>query len=259
MSKNSQNPKAAIYSRVSTEEQAREGLSIEAQAERCKNFCNARGWEIFKIYKDAGFSAGTLNRPAMELLLRDAAEKKFDIILVYKIDRFSRKLKDLIIILEDLKNKNINFSSVTEQIDTTSAMGEAFFQIIGVFAQLERGMVKERVQLSFDRKISLGEALYRAPFGYSYQNKRLVKDPEKSSKVKEIFEMWVSGVNYTEICEKFKISPSTFYQIIKNPIYIGKIRYKNELYKGKHPPIIDEKTFNKANQNEKIDFPSNID
>ncbi|MEK6913738.1 MAG: recombinase family protein [Nanoarchaeota archaeon] len=240
-------PKVAIYSRVSTEEQAKEGLSVEAQIDKCKSFCDAREWEIFKVYKDAGFSAGTLNRPALELLLRDAQEKKFDIILVYKIDRFSRKLKDLITILEDLKTKNINFTSVTEQIDTTSAMGEAFFQIIGVFAQLERGMVKERVQLSFDRKINLGEALYRAPFGYAYQNKKLIKHPENAEKVKEIFEMWGAGVNHNEICQRFNIPSSTIYQIIKNPIYIGKIKYKGEVYKANHLPLIDEVLFNKVN------------
>ena len=240
-------PRVAIYSRVSTEEQAKEGLSVEAQIDKCKSFCDAREWEIFKVYKDAGFSAGTLNRPALELLLRDAQEKRFDIILVYKIDRFSRKLKDLITILEDLKTKNINFTSVTEQIDTTSAMGEAFFQIIGVFAQLERGMVKERVQLSFDRKINLGEALYRAPFGYTYQNRKLVRHPENAEKVKEIFEMWAAGVNYKEICQKFNIPSSTLYQIIKNPIYVGKIRYKGELFKANHPALIDEELFNKVN------------
>ena len=73
--------KVAIYSRVSTEEQAREGLSVDAQIDKCKAFCEARDWKIFKIYKDAGYSAGTLNRPALELLLRDANEKKFNIIL----------------------------------------------------------------------------------------------------------------------------------------------------------------------------------
>jgi len=243
-----QKPKVAIYSRVSTEEQAKEGLSVEAQIDKCKSFCQARDWEIFKVYKDAGFSAGSLNRPALELLLRDAQEKKFDIILVYKIDRFSRKLKDLIMVLEDLKERNINFTSVTEQIDTTSAMGEAFFQIIGVFAQLERGMVKERVQLSFDRKINLGEALYRAPFGYIYQNKKLVKHPENAEKVKEIFEMWIEGINYKEISQKLNIRESTIYQIIKNPIYIGKIKYKGQLYKGKHLALINQELFDRANK-----------
>lgn len=240
------NPKVAIYARVSTEEQAREGLSVDAQIEKCKAFCLARDWEVFKVYRDAGFSAGTLDRPALELLLRDAQEKKFDIILVYKIDRFSRKLRDLIMVLDDLKEKEINFTSVTEQIDTTSAMGEAFFQIIGVFAQLERGMVKERVELSFDRKIDLGESLSRAPLGYKYENKKLILD-ENADKVKEIFEMWAAGISYKEICNKFNIPSSTLYQIIKNPVYLGKIKYKGQLYKGKHPALIDEALFNKAN------------
>lgn len=240
--------RAAIYVRVSTEEQAREGLSVEAQIDKCKSFCDARDWDVSKIYRDAGYSAGSLNRPALELLLRDAQEKKFDIILVYKIDRFSRKLKDLIMVLEDLKSKKINFTSVTEQIDTTSAMGEAFFQIIGVFAQLERGMVKERVELAFDRKIKLGESLSRAPFGYVYQNKKLVPDPENSLKLKELFEMWVQNVDYKEISKKFGISASTIYQIIKNPVYLGKIRYKGQLYNGKHKPLIEEELFNQANK-----------
>lgn len=240
--------KVAIYSRVSTEEQAKEGLSVEAQIDKCKSFCNARDWKIFKVYKDAGFSAGTMNRPALELLLRDAEEKKFDIILVYKIDRFSRKLRDLIMVLDNLKEKEINFTSVTEQIDTTSAMGEAFFQIIGVFAQLERGMVKERVELAFERKIKLGESLSRAPFGYIYQNKKLVPDLENSKKVRDIFEMWSQDIDYKEISKKFNFPASTLYNLIKNPVYLGKIKYKKKLYKGKHKPLIDEELFNRANK-----------
>lgn len=241
------NQKVAIYVRVSTEEQAREGLSVEAQIEKCEAYCKARGWDVFKVYRDAGFSAGTLDRPALELLLRDAQESKFSIILVYKIDRFSRKLKDLITVLEDLKDKKINFTSVTEQIDTTSAMGEAFFQIIGVFAQLERGMVKERVELAFDRKINLGESLSRAPFGYYYENKKLVPHPENSEKVKEIFEMSLAGISYKEICNKFNLPSSTLYQILKNPVYIGKIPYKGSIYNGKHKPLVDESLFNEVN------------
>jgi site-specific DNA recombinase len=245
--------RVAIYSRVSTEEQAKEGLSVDAQIEKCKSFCNARDWDIFKVYKDAGFSAGTLDRPAMELLLRDADEQKFDIILVYKIDRFSRKLRDLIMVLENLKDKGINFTSVTEQIDTTSAMGEAFFQIIGVFAQLERGMVKERVKLSFDRKIQLGDCLNRAPMGYIFINKKLVPDSETAGKVKEIFEMWSLGVSYRDICEKFGISKSAFYSLIKNPVYLGRIKYKGALFSGNHKPIIDEELFKKANNLSSLD------
>ena len=239
--------KAGVYVRVSTEEQAKEGISIDAQIDRCAAFCKARGWEVYRIYTDAGFSAGTLKRPALQSLLQDAEEKRFQVLLVYKIDRFSRRLKDLISILEDLKAKNINFSSVTEQIDTTTAMGEAFFQIIGVFAQLERGMVKERVEMAFDKKISAGEALHRAPYGYNYKNRKLVVKNEEAEKVKEIFLMWEAGVSYKIISEKFALPVSTLYEIVKNPIYIGKVQYKGKLYPGSHQAIIDENLFQKIN------------
>ncbi len=240
--------KVAIYVRVSTEEQAKEGLSIDAQIDRCKAFCKARGWTVYQIYTDAGHSAGSTNRPALKNLLQDIKDKKVGILLVYKIDRFSRKLKDLISILEDLKSKGVNFTSVTEQIDTTTAMGEAFFQIIGVFAQLERGMVKERVELAFSKKIDLGEVLNRAPWGYTYQNRKLVVVPEEAAKVKEFFEMVAAGISYKAICERFSIPVSTYYEIIKNPTYTGKVQYRGELYPGTHKSIIPLELFEAVNK-----------
>lgn len=189
-----------------------------------------------------------MKRPALNDLMNDITEKRFTNLLVYKIDRFSRNLKDLISTLDDLKKKGVNFTSVTEQIDTTTAMGEAFFQIIGVFAQLERGMVKERVNMAFDKKINAGEALHRASLGYIYKNKRLVVHPEDSKKVKELFDMWAAGIHYKEITEKLGIPVSTLYEIIKNPIYTGKIRYRGKLYKANHPKIIDEELFERVNK-----------
>ena len=239
--------KVGIYVRVSTEEQAKEGISIDAQIDRCQAFCKARGWQVHRIYTDAGFSAGSLNRPALQDLLEDSKSKKINILLVYKIDRFSRKLKDLISILEELKIKGVNFTSVTEQIDTTTAMGEAFFQIIGVFAQLERGMVKERVEMAFDKKISSGELLNRAPFGYIYQNRRLIVKEEEANQVKEIFQMWASGINYKDISAKFDLPVSTLYELIKNPTYLGQIRYRGKLYQGTHKAIIDKDIFYQVN------------
>jgi site-specific DNA recombinase len=237
----------AIYVRVSTEEQAKEGLSKKAQIDRCQAFCLARGWEVHKVYKDAGFSAATTNRPAFQLLLADAESKKFNVVLVYKIDRFSRKLKDLILIFEELKRYNIHFTSVTEQLDTTTAMGEAFFQIIGVFAQLERGMVKERVELVFRKKIDSGEYLNRAPLGYRYKDKKIVIIPEEAAKVQEIFRMRSAGVHYKEISEKFGLPVSTLYALLHNITYIGKIRYQDKIYSGNHEAIIEEALFNTVN------------
>jgi site-specific DNA recombinase len=241
----------AIYVRVSTEEQAKEGLSIKAQMDRCKAFCIARNWEVFKVYKDAGFSGASMDRPGLQLLLADAEAQKFSVILVYKIDRFSRKLKDLILTLEELKKEKIHFTSVTEQIDTTSAMGEAYFQMIGVFAQLERGMISERVQLVFRSKIDSGEYLNRAPLGYRYQDKKLIVHAEEAAKVKEIFNMRAAGVHYKEIASKFSLPISTLYALLHNVTYVGKIKYQGKLYTGNHEALIDEELFNKVNNIEK--------
>lgn len=239
--------KTAIYVRVSTEEQAKEGISIGAQAERCRAYCKARGWKVANIYTDAGYSAGSMKRPAVQQLIDDLNNNKFQNILVYKFDRFSRNVRDLITFLDHLKEKGVNFTSVTENIDTTTAMGEAFFQMIGVFAQLERGMVKERVNLAFDKKIQDGEALHRAPMGYIYRNRKLVVNDEEASKIKEIFNMWASGIHYKTISKEFNIPTSTLYEIIRNPIYIGKVRYRGKIHKGSHKSVIDEETFSKIN------------
>lgn len=241
------NVKAAIYIRVSTEEQAKEGISLAAQEERAKAFCVAKGWGVFKVYRDRGFSAGSMKRPALKQLMNDAEAKKYRVVVVYKIDRFSRQLKDLILTLDELRQHAINFSSVTEQIDTTTAMGVAFFQMIGIFAQLERGMVKERVEMAFDKKINAGEALNRAPMGYFYKGRKLMVNDTEAEKVREIFQMWASGVNYKEIAKKFELPTSTLYEIVKNPTYIGKVKYRDSLYKGVHNAIIDEALFERIN------------
>ena len=171
--------KVGIYCRVSTEEQAREGLSLVAQEERCSNYVTAKGWEIARIYFDKGKSAKTLKRKGLQEMIQDAVNKKIELILVHKIDRLSRNLKDLLSIFEGLQDHNIKFSSVTEPVDTSTAIGEAFFQIIGVFAQLERGMIKERVESIFKKKIKDGECVSRAPYGYEYKNNRLVPDKKE--------------------------------------------------------------------------------
>ena len=240
------NKKAGVYVRVSTEEQAKEGISIDAQIDRCTAFCKARGWDVFQVYTDAGYSAGSTNRPALQRLLEDARNQKIQILLVYKIDRFSRHLKDLISILEELKKMQVNFTSVTEQIDTTTAMGEAFFQIIGVFAQLERGMVKERVEMAFEKKIKSGEALNRPPFGYTYKNRKLVPHPEEAEKVREIFSLWAAGVHYKAIAEKSGLPVSTLYELVKNPTYIGKVLFRGQLYPGTHKSLVDTETFDRV-------------
>lgn len=106
--------KISLYIRVSTEDQANDGYSLEVQREYLESFAKQEGFEIFKVYQDDGISGYTLVRPALKELLNDAKEKKFDMVLVYKIDRFSRNLKDLLSLVDELCSYGVGFKSAAE-------------------------------------------------------------------------------------------------------------------------------------------------
>jgi site-specific DNA recombinase len=243
--------KVGIYCRVSTEEQKKEGLSIQAQKHRCINYAKSKDWEIYSIYIDEAKTGSNKERPAFKDLMNDLNIKKIEAVLVYKIDRLTRNLKDLLALLETFKQIDIKFISVTENIDTTTAMGEAFLQIIGVFNQLEIGLVKERVNLVFNKKALDGQSLSRPQYGYSYKDKHLVPN-SKANNVVEIFDMVASGTNHKEICAKFGIPRSTFYEIIKNPVYIGLMSFRGKYYKGEHKALIDLELFKTVNPQFKV-------
>ena len=119
-----ENKKIAVYIRVSTEDQAKEGYSLEVQREHLESFAKREGFEIFKVYQDDGISGYSAERPALKELLKDAKEKKFDLVLVYKIDRFSRNLKDLLNLVDELSSSGIGFKSATEPFDTTTSLND---------------------------------------------------------------------------------------------------------------------------------------
>ncbi|MBS3086768.1 recombinase family protein, partial [Candidatus Pacearchaeota archaeon] len=143
---NSAKPLAAIYVRVSTQEQAQQGFSLNAQQEALENYAKALGYEIHKIYRDEGKSAKDLKRPEMTNLLQDAEKGKFSAIFIYKLDRFSRSIKDLILTIDKLKDWGIDFVSLQDRIETTSASGKLMFHIIGAFAEFERNIIGDRTK-----------------------------------------------------------------------------------------------------------------
>ena len=146
-------PLAAIYIRVSTEDQVRQGISLEAQEEALKNYAGALGYEILEVYKDEGKSAKDIKgRKAMIRLLTDAQAHKFQAIFIYKLDRFSRSLKDLIEIIEKLKDWGIDFIALQDKIETTSASGKLMFHVISAFAEFERNVTGERTKFAMIHK-----------------------------------------------------------------------------------------------------------
>lgn len=195
--------KAAIYIRVSTEEQALEGYSIDAQKNRGIEYCNRMGYEIVGFYVDEGISGKSLNRPKVQELIEDAKKKLFNVVVVYKLDRFTRSLKDLVNVLELFSKYNISLKSTTEDLDVSSLSGKAMVQMLGVFAEFERGTISERVSLGLEQRARIG--LYDAggsPFGYIYDpnTKEYYINEEQAAIVREIFQLHQSGKGIAYIC-----------------------------------------------------------
>ncbi|MDI3409732.1 recombinase family protein [Bacillus sonorensis] len=144
--------RVALYIRVSTDEQAKHGYSIEAQKEKLEAFCLSQGWKIYETYIDDGYSAKDLNLPKFNLM-RDAIEKgEIDILLVYRLDRLTRSVIDLYEILKMLDENGCKFKSATEIYDTTNAMGRLFITLIAAIAQWERENLAERVKMGIEKK-----------------------------------------------------------------------------------------------------------
>lgn len=185
--------RAAIYVRVSTEEQAESGYSIRAQQESLEAFCKAKGWEAVPPYVDDGYSGKNLDRPAITRLIEDARRKKFDLVLVYKIDRLSRRLGDLSELRELFDGLGIGLSSVTEPFDTTTAPGALLFHMLGSFAQFEREVIGERTRLGLGRRKREGKWNGLPPFGYKMSKEGTLEiHPGEFPYARKVFDLCLS-------------------------------------------------------------------
>jgi len=156
MAKKDSTPRVALYARVSTTEQ-----STDSQLLDLKRYVSERGWNIFKEYVDEGISGTKDSRPALNDLMNDAKKRRFDVVLVWRFDRFARSTKHLILALEEFRNLGIDFVSYQENIDTSSPLGSAIFTIISAVAQLERDIIAERVKAGLRRAKENGKKLGR--------------------------------------------------------------------------------------------------
>ena len=197
--------KIAIYIRVSTEDQAKEGYSLEVQREYLESFAKREGLEVFKIYQDDGISGYTTERPALKKLLKDAKDKKFDLVLVYKIDRFSRNLKDMLNLVDELFSYGVGFKSATEPFDSTTSAGKLMFQQLGSFAEFERNRIAERVFPGMVKGVQQGnwQGARYAPYGYRYNKERklLEIDEQEAKVVKLIYTMFLCDRSIFAITE----------------------------------------------------------
>ena len=180
----------AIYARVSTDRQ-----STESQLNTLREYIEKREWNLFKEYIDEGFTGSNTKRPAFNEMMADAKKRRFDVLLVYKLDRLSRSLKDLIITLDDLKSTGIDFVSYDNSLDTTTPTGRLIFHVVGSVAEFEREIIKERVKTGLENARRKG--------------KRLGRPPVSSALVEEAKRLRSQGMPYRKIGLQLGIPEST--------------------------------------------------
>lgn len=241
----------ACYCRVSTENQI-ENYSIDEQRERLEAFCKARGWAKPVMFTDPGFSGGTLERPALREMLEQVRAGKFSVVCVYKLDRLSRSQKDTLYLIEDVFNRfGVSFVSVCENFDTSTPFGKAMVGILSVFAQLEKDQITERFTMGRigRAKNGLFHGGGNPPTGYDYIGGRLVVNEYQAQQVRDIFSLFAQGQSVHAIMrimsEKYGgwSSHTTIYNILKNSIYIGKVKFAGTEYDGEHEPLITPEAF----------------
>ncbi len=249
--------KVAIYARVSTEDQAKEGFSLDSQLEKLRSYCKARGWEIVGEYVDDGYSGRDVKRPAYQKMMEEM--DKWDVLLVMKMDRIHRNSKNFMLMMEQLRRKNKEFVSMTESLDTSTAMGRFVMDIIQRIAQLESEQIGERVYDGMRQKAKQGAGLlgFPAPYGYMYKDGELIGIESELAVVKKIYDFYINGKSLKEIVswlnengiatkKRKKWDKKTVSRILSNPVYCGLVEWEDILFKGKHRAIITIEEFNKV-------------
>jgi site-specific DNA recombinase len=197
--------KAVGYVRVSTEEQAREGVSLENQEAKIKAYCELNDFMLLEIFADAGLSAKNLNRPGIKKIIDMARNKEIDAIVVYKLDRAFRSTIDALEVTSELDKCGVGFHSINERLDTKSPLGRFFFTLIAGIAEMERGIIGERTSDALKRKIEKGEHVGNVPFGYQIKGSGLIPFLPEQEVIKLAKELRDRGYTFQAIAEEFKI------------------------------------------------------
>ncbi|MFI8493325.1 recombinase family protein [Peribacillus butanolivorans] len=245
-----------IYIRVSTLEQANEGYSIAAQRERLKAYCMAQGWDDFKFYVDEGVSAKDTNRPQLSLLLNHIKNGSISMILVYRLDRFTRSVSDLYNLLQTLDKHDCTFKSATEIYDTSTAMGRMFIGLVALLAQWETENLSERIKMALEKKVADGERVGNIPFGFDLsEDEKLVKN-NKSAIVLDMIKKVESGMSANQVAtflnktnnDRARWHTQGVLRILKNPALYGATRWNDQIHENTHEGIISKTKYLKLQQ-----------
>ncbi len=251
--------RAALYTRVSTEEQANEGFSLDAQMRRLEMYCEMEGWTIAGRYREEGHSGrNTTKRPEYNRMMEE--KDQWDVILVLKMDRIHRNSVNFTKMMDDLKNSGKQFCSVQEDFDTGNAMGRFVMDLMQRIAQLESEQIGERVKLGMERKAKLGRGLLGSghPYGYEYRQGKLTVINDEMYIVRAIYNMYRKGNSMEFIAESLndalfpakkggKWNKQSVSNILHNPLYAGYVEWDGKIRQGNHTAVIDRETFEAIN------------
>jgi DNA invertase Pin-like site-specific DNA recombinase len=267
---NPHHKRCAVYTRKSSEEGLEQEFnSLAAQREACEAYIRSQqheGWGLARTrYDDGGFSGGNMERPALQALLADIRAGRIDIVVVYKVDRLTRSLADFARLVETFDAQGVSFVSVTQQFNTTSSMGRLTLNVLLSFAQFEREVTGERIRdkiaASKQKGLWMGG---HVPLGYDASGRTLIINPAEAETVRRIFVLYrelgcVRRVKEAADQLGLKTKRSTtanggerggkllsrghIYRLLANPIYLGQIAHKGQLYPGQHPALIDVETW----------------
>jgi len=246
--------RAALYARVSTDDQAREGYSIPAQLKRLNAFCKAKGWSITGEFVDDGFSGRDADRPRYKDMM--ARKDDWDVLLVMKMDRIHRNSRNFALMMDDLNRWSKQFSSMQEKFDTTSAMGRFVMDIVQRIAQLESEQTGERVKVGMTQKAmtASGHLGSGHPYGYVITDGRLVTVPHEAGVVPFIYQAYMSGRTLAEIAGSLNSagiaskkggswSKQAVSNVLTNPLYCGYIRWDGRLVHLEHDVLVSIAAF----------------
>jgi len=247
--------RAAIYTRVSTEDQAREGYSLEAQLEMLSAYCEAEDLIIGKIYVDDGYSGRDIKRPGYRMMMSEL--DVWDIVLVIKMDRIHRNSRNFMNMMDFLDKNGKGFVSSTESLDTESAVGRFVVDMIQRIAQLESEQIGERTYMGMKEKAESFDGImgFTAPFGYKISDGELAVDDNEFDTAVRIFDMYLDGmtiddISYTLNREGILTRKGNLWNkynlrnILHNPVYAGYMRWDGILIPHNSEIALDPGAFN---------------
>ncbi|KAA5541487.1 recombinase family protein [Roseiconus nitratireducens] len=269
--------RCAIYTRKSTEEGLdQEFNSLDAQRAASESFIQSQreeGWVInAERYDDGGFSGGNMDRPAFKRLIEDIEAGKIDCVVVYKVDRLSRSLLDFSRVMETFDKYGVSFVSVTQQFNTTHSMGRLTLNILLSFAQFEREIIGERIRDKIAANCRRGQWTGGYPIlGYDVdrteRTPKLIINAQEAARVRQIFTLYLELKSLTAVCDELhrlgwknkswmtkkgdvkggrEFDAGSLHALLRHPLYIGRIKHKNETYAGRHEAIVDAAIFDRV-------------